>query len=199
MMTGPATAALATALAVLPAAVAHGGTAADGAAGEAAPGQAFTAAAFAPVRDGRVPTAVTYAPELVPPGARVAVHQRVGAAGTTVALHVSGVAPHRTYGAHVHTRPCGPDPAEAGPHYQNAVAPDRPSADPAYVNPRNEVWLDLTTDASGTGRSVARQAWTFRPGGARSVVLHEHATQREGDPGQAGARLACVTADFLPR
>ncbi|MBW1603458.1 superoxide dismutase family protein [Streptomyces sp. JJ66] len=187
---------MAAALALVPAAVAHhGDVASDGSSAY----QFSTAADYQPVRDGHVPQAVTYAPGLVPPGARVAVRQRVSEGAMTVELRVRGVAPERTYGAHAHTRPCGPDPADAGPHYQNVVAPPGHSSDPAYVNPDNEVWLDITADGAGEGASRSEHAWTFRPGQARSVVLHTHGTQRHGDPGQAGQRLACFTVDFAPR
>ncbi|MEE1928546.1 superoxide dismutase family protein [Streptomyces sp. TRM 70351] len=207
-----AAAGLAAALALLPAADAGAARPAPaGAAGDAAgaartagrvPGTYGLAAAGAFARPGTfaAPSAVTYAPELVPPGARVAVGQRVSGGRTTVELRVRGAAPGRAFGAHVHTGACGPDPADAGPHYQDAVDPVRPSTDPAYANPANEVWLDFATDASGDGGAVARQEWTFRPGQARSVVLHEHRTATgPAGAGQAGARLACFTVPFVPR
>ncbi|GAA4804535.1 hypothetical protein GCM10023353_03860 [Tomitella cavernea] len=63
--------------------------------------------------------------------------------------------PGRDFGAHAHTKPCGPEPSDSGPHYQNVQDPaataDSPSTDPAYANPQNEVWLDFTTDGSGVG------------------------------------------------
>ncbi|WP_405481538.1 hypothetical protein [Streptomyces sp. NBC_00009] len=49
----------------------------------------------------------------------------------------------------------------------------------------------FTTDAHGAGAATARQGWEFRPGEARSVVLH-------GMPGGAGARIACFTVPFEP-
>ncbi|MFD7664745.1 superoxide dismutase family protein [Streptomyces sp. NPDC059788] len=141
--------------------------------------------------------AVTYDPALVPEGSRVTVvEKRYGPAGTgrtVVALRLAGLVPDRTYGAHVHTKPCGPKPADSGPHYQNVRDPVQPSTDPAYANARNEVWLDLKTDADGDGASVAKVDWHVRYGEARSVVVHEHKTHTEpGHAGTAGARLACV-------
>ncbi|MBZ4321397.1 superoxide dismutase family protein [Streptomyces huiliensis] len=142
--------------------------------------------------------AVTYAPDAVPGGARVRVSEHPAhKGGTRFTLRVDGLPAGRTYGAHVHREACGPKPEDAGPHYQNVKDPVQPSVDPAYANPRNEVWLDLTTDDRGTGRAEATVAWRVRPGEARSVVLHEHATETHaGRAGTAGARLACVTVPF---
>ncbi|MET9294003.1 superoxide dismutase family protein [Streptomyces sp. NPDC003077] len=141
--------------------------------------------------------AVTYDPALVPVGSRVAVvEKRYGTAKagrTAVVLRLSGLLPDRTYGAHVHTKPCGPKPADSGPHYQNVPDPVQPSTNPDYANPRNEVWLDLTTDEDGDGATAAKVNWHVRYGEARSVVVHEHKTHTEpGHAGTAGARLACV-------
>lgn len=142
-------------------------------------------------------TAVTYDEALVPVGAVVSVLGLSGPHGTLVTLSVKGLVPNREYGAHVHTRFCGPDPADSGPHYQNVVDPRQPSTDPAYANPENEIWLDLTTDAGGTGVALAHVDWMFGDRGARSVVIHEHHTHTgEGEAGTAGARLACVNAKF---
>jgi Cu-Zn family superoxide dismutase len=118
--------------------------------------------------------------------------------GTRIELRVGGLVPDRVYGAHVHTKPCGKLPAEAGPHYQDRLDPTLPSVDPDYANPDNEVWLDLTAGKRGSARSIATVNWRFREGGARSVVLHEMATSTHaGHAGTAGARLACVNVPFI--
>ncbi|MBO3737076.1 superoxide dismutase family protein [Actinoplanes flavus] len=149
-------------------------------------------------------TAVTYQPALVPPGARATVTVEKTPAGVRVKLLATGLIPGRVYGAHLHTSPCGEDPAAAGPHYQHrpdpAAGPGRPSVDPAYANPRNEVWLDLTAGRNGVGRSVSAQEWTFdRKRAPWSLVLHaEHTHTGPGEAGTAGARLACLTRDALP-
>ncbi|GAA2595475.1 superoxide dismutase family protein [Streptomyces axinellae] len=138
--------------------------------------------------------AVTYNTRKVPAGADIRVARRTTREATTVRIAVRGLLAHRRYGTHVHTKPCGPRPDDSGPHYQHIKDPVQPSTDPRYANPRNEVWLDFTTDGKGAGAAVARHAWHFRPGEARSIVLHETATHTEpGHAGQAGARLACVT------
>lgn len=117
--------------------------------------------------------------------------------GTYVFLALRGVAPHHHFGIHVHTKPCGTKPDSSGPHYQNAKDPKQPSVNPTYANPRNEVWLDLTTNGSGDGRSQSFVKWHFRPGEARSVVIHEHATStKAGKAGMAGDRVACINVPF---
>ncbi|QFU94349.1 superoxide dismutase family protein [Amycolatopsis sp. YIM 10] len=144
-------------------------------------------------------TAFTYQPSLVPVGARASVFSLSAPAyGTGVTLVVHGLVPGRDYGAHAHTKPCGPDGAAAGPHYQKRVDPVSPSVDPAYANPSNEIWLDLTTDRFGTGFSTTRVPWQFDAARrAGSVVLHEtHTHTHPGHAGTAGARLACLTVPF---
>ncbi|MBB5119231.1 superoxide dismutase family protein [Streptomyces eurocidicus] len=142
--------------------------------------------------------AVTYDPKSVPLGSHVEVRERTSDRGTWFELRLEGVQAERTFGAHVHRKPCGTDPATSGGHYQNVTDPVQPSVDPAYANKRNEAWLDLTTDAHGRARSQTSVRWWVRAGEARSVVVHEHATDtRPGHAGTAGARLACVNVSFL--
>ncbi|WP_155370811.1 superoxide dismutase family protein [Catellatospora vulcania] len=142
--------------------------------------------------------AVTYDTTLVPAGATV----RLALADTDttpkVTLWLTGLNPDHTYGAHLHQRPCGPDGAAAGPHYQHtadpAATPEKPSADPAYANATNEVWLDFTTGPDGSAQSSATHQWPFNEQNPpRSLILHAEATQTAaGHAGMAGARLACV-------
>jgi Cu-Zn family superoxide dismutase len=100
-------------------------------------------------------TAFTYDQDAAPPGAQLELEVMEGEGTTTVRLTVELLQPDRGYAVHAHTEPCGVTGADAGPHYQHevdpAAAPDRPSVDPAYANPRNEIWLDLTTDGQGNG------------------------------------------------
>ena len=143
--------------------------------------------------------AVTYDPKVVPPGATAQVTIARTATGTTVRLTAAGLVPRRAYGAHLHTRSCTATPADAGPHYQHrpdpGAAASPPSVDPAYANPRNEVWLDLTADAAGAAAVTTRLTWTFdevEP--PRSLILHaEHTRTAAGTAGMAGARVACLT------
>jgi Cu-Zn family superoxide dismutase len=140
---------------------------------------------------------VTYNQELAPAGAVLSVLGVSAPQGTTVLLTTQGLLPKRQYGAHVHVKPCGQAPADSGPHFQDQKDPVQPSVDPKYANPRNEVWLDFTTDRAGNGVAVARVPWGFGDREASSIVIHETHTHTEpGHAGTAGARLACLNADF---
>ncbi|GAA4962852.1 hypothetical protein [Actinoplanes utahensis] len=146
---------------------------------------------------------LSYDRAVVPAGARARLTVHDTETGVRVNLLATGLKPRHAYGAHLHTSRCGKDPADAGPHYQHSVdpaaAPGQPSVDPAFANPRNEIWLDFTTDAFGTGKAVSVQEWPFdesRP--PWSLVLHaEHTHTAPGQAGTAGPRLACLTRDGI--
>jgi Cu-Zn family superoxide dismutase len=183
--------------AVLMAGPAGCGSAEDtgGVGGGTGAGETTTNGTFAPYRDGAV--AVSYDPALVPEGATAAVTVTETDAGTTVTLEVAGLRPARAYGAHLHTKPCGAAPTDAGPHLQHepdpAASVSPPSVDPSYANPANEVWLDFTTDGSGAARSAATLGWRFDPA-PRSLVIHADTTKTApGVAGTAGARAACLS------
>jgi superoxide dismutase, Cu-Zn family len=149
--------------------------------------------------DDSTPPAVTYDPSVVPPGATADLEILPSARGMTVTLQVTGMIPGRSYGAHLHTSPCTATPAQAGPHYQNehdpSAGPSKPSADPRYANPANEVWLDFTADASGTASAVADEDWTFSADyPPKSLIVHSEVTRTAmGVAGMAGPRVACLT------
>ncbi|PRY43287.1 superoxide dismutase [Umezawaea tangerina] len=114
--------------------------------------------------------------------------------GTFVLLHTEGLLPDHAYGAHAHTKPCGLGPADSGPHFQHRQGG---ATDPAFANPDNEIWLDFTTNAKGSGLAVARVDWTFTDRRPASVVVHaEHTHTGSGTAGTAGARLACLSVPF---
>lgn len=141
--------------------------------------------------------AVTYSPDLVPVGAQLAALGITASQNTSVLLSVQGLVPDREYGAHVHVNACGPNPADSGPHFQNVKDPVQPSVDPKYANPRNEIWLDFTTDMAGNAIVFARVPWGFGKRTAGSVVVHETHTHTDpGHAGTAGARLACLNVPF---
>jgi Cu-Zn family superoxide dismutase len=146
--------------------------------------------------------AFTYDPALAPEGARLSVEVRESDGSTEVQLDVSGLLPNRGYAAHVHERPCGPTGAAAGPHYQHevdpAATPDKPSSDPAYANPQNEIWLDLRTDASGNSQIRSAVPFVFSDTAPASVVIHaaEATATEPGKAGTAGARIACLDVPF---
>jgi Cu-Zn family superoxide dismutase len=137
-------------------------------------------------------TAVTY-DDAIPSGSEVELTATLGDGESTFTLALSGAQADRKFGAHLHTGSCSSDPDDAGPHYQHELDPVQPSTDPAYANPENEVWLDLTTDSTGNGESEATVQWVPRDDEARSVVIHaKHTMTGPGQAGLAGDRLACV-------
>lgn len=143
--------------------------------------------------------AVSYDPAQAPIGAELTVGVEAGDEQTTVELEVAGLLPDRGYAAHLHTQLCGATGADAGPHFQQevdpAATPEAPSADPAFANPENEIWLDVETDADGAGTSAAEVPFAFGGEGPRSLIIHaEEATATgPGEAGSAGDRVACMT------
>ncbi len=141
--------------------------------------------------------AYTYDTTAAPPGAELTVKSWSKNDGTQVELTASGLQPGRVYGAHVHMRPCGETGDAAGPHYQHQPAPPGSSNDPAYANPRNEIWLDFNTDAQGSGSAISTVPWQFGDRVPASVVLHQQVTSSiPGQAGEAGDRIACLTVPF---
>lgn len=102
---------------------------------------------------------------------------------TVVTLHVQGLVGKRAYGAHVHEKACSD--AQGGMHYMNDHS--------AGASPQNEVWLDFMTNPAGRGNAQSTVQWTFRPGEANSVVVHDKTTDAAG---RAGAKLACIDVTF---
>ncbi|MBF8190673.1 superoxide dismutase family protein [Nonomuraea sp. K274] len=131
-------------------------------------------------------SAIAYDRKLVPQGAQASVTSESTGGTTRTSLVVEGLLPKRHYGVHLHTKPCGKDPEAAGPHFQHHAG---------QINPKSEVWLDLTTDAAGAGRSTSRNNWALDrdrlPG---SLVIHSQPTKTGGpEVGMAGTRAACLT------
>jgi superoxide dismutase, Cu-Zn family len=131
-------------------------------------------------------SAIVYDTALAPAGASVNATAESGAVLATSTVTVAGLLPNRTYGVHLHVNPCGLKPEDAGPHYQHAHT---------HASADNEVWLDLTTDASGYATATATQDWAFVSGRLpRSLVIHAEKTATAGaQAGTAGPRIACVT------
>jgi superoxide dismutase, Cu-Zn family len=146
--------------------------------------------------------AVTYNPALAPVDAAILaalMPSGYGYSRTLATLVVAGLLPNRGYAIHVHTKACGATGQDAGPHYQNridpAATPQAPSTNPEYANPRNEIWLDVHTNAAGSGTSHTTVPFTFTDRTPGSIVVHEAMTTATapGQAGQAGARIACLT------
>lgn len=142
--------------------------------------------------------AYTYDRAAVPVGAEMKVTSTAtDDGGTVVEMAVAGFPPNRGYGAHAHVNPCGEQGDAAGPHFQNEQDPVKPSVDPAYANPENEIWLDFMTDAEGTATPTSQVPFDFAERAPASVVLHENVTATgPGEAGEAGARVACLTVSF---
>lgn len=146
---------------------------------------------------GRDDAADNYDKALVPDGAKVFVAENVHDGLTTVVLDVRGLVPNHAYGAHAHAKPCGAKPEDAGSHYQHNPDPVKPSVNPAFANPMNEIWLDFTTDAKGNATKAATVDWAFGAAPAGSVVIHAEPTKTvPGQAGMAGTRAACVSIAF---
>lgn len=148
---------------------------------------------------GPLSNAVTYDPVIAPVGALLRVALNTSNKSTTATLDVSGLLPNRGYAVHLHDKPCGLTGAAAGPHFQHqidpAATPDTPSTDPEFANPRNEIWLDIRTDATGSGTSDTEVPFVFTDRVPASVVVHEQMVTATdpGKAGQAGDRVACFT------
>ncbi|TWP50987.1 superoxide dismutase [Lentzea tibetensis] len=150
-----------------------------------------------PAASGDQPKGITYDAKRIPVGAKLAVASKSDGGQTKVDLTVSGLLPNTKYGSHVHTKPCGAKPADAGPHYQNTKDPVSPSVDPKFANTENEIWLDFTTDDKGAATGTATVKWEFRKGDANAIIVHAaHTSTEHGKAGTAGDRLACLTAAF---
>ncbi len=136
-------------------------------------------ATFSPTFMPGIP-AVTYDPDSVPVTGKIrAVVLREGEAS----MAISGLGPHRFFGAHLNTTECPPSGMDVGPRLQHTV-----NADPDFANPENEVWLDFTTDGNGLATSTSVHAWPFDPDRPpRSIVI---------DDGNTATRLACVNVPW---
>lgn len=150
----------------------------------------------------RAQNAFTYNQALAPEGTQMSVYVEPDGTSTRIRLDVEGLLPDRGYAAHAHVNACGANGDAAGPHFQNrpdpAAGPGRPSTDPAYANPQNEIWLDLRTDGDGNGTANAEVPFTFADRAPASVIIHEaeKTATDAGKAGTAGGRLACLTTPF---
>ncbi len=134
-----------------------------------------------------------------PAGGRASVDVAYDAAGSTrIGLGVSGLERETRYAVRVHHGPCPPPGAAPGPVYQRVPPPEPELADdPAFRNPRNEVWLDVSTGADGAGRAHARQDWQFPPQTRpESVIIHRVLLQTVPTDPVVGRPLACLEVSF---
>ncbi|MGW6498117.1 superoxide dismutase family protein [Nonomuraea angiospora] len=154
------------------------------------PSEGATSAAIRLAGEGQFTTsgtaAIVYDRKLAPQGAQGSAHVESADGQTRTTLVVEGLLPNHHYGAHLHVKPCGKKPDEAGPHFQHKAG---------EISPASEVWLDFTTNAEGAGRSSARNDWALDPAKLPgSLVIHAKATKTSGpEVGTAGDRVACLT------
>jgi hypothetical protein len=94
---------------------------------------------------------------------------------TEATITVSGLGKSMMYGIHVHELSCGS--SGGGGHYK---------LDPAVTTSMqaNEIWLSLTTDASGAGMQTASVTTHLARPEAGSIVIHDNDSM--------GTRLACI-------
>jgi hypothetical protein len=93
---------------------------------------------------------------------------------TRVTVHARGLDPEQTYGVHVHDASCDASPPGGG-HYQHDVG--------GPVDPVNELWPTITTNAAGVGMGAALHHHVARDD-ARAIVIHW--------PPNPAVRLACL-------
>ena len=147
--------------------------------------------------------AETYNPALAPLGAHLRAVLTPSGESTNAEFTVSGLLPNRGYAVQANVNSCGGFPDAEGPHYQNRIDPAvtpaatgmAVSTDPEYANPSNEIWLDVRTDATGSGTSRTTVPFVFTDRGPGSIVVGD-AMQTGTGPGEAGkggARIACLT------
>jgi Cu-Zn family superoxide dismutase len=143
--------------------------------------------------------AVTYDPDLAPIGAAMTATIIPTSEGSTAQITVLGLLPDRGYTVYAYDKACGATPGAAGARFQEHLDPAAtaatPSTDSRYVNPRNEIWLDVQTDAAGTGTSATTVPFVLTDRVPHSIMVHDK-MQASKDPSQAadiGARIACLT------
>ena len=106
---------------------------------------------------------------------RVVMRRVPGDAGKTlVVVQVRGLDPNTVYPVHVHNAPCSATPPGGG-HYQDQIG--------GPVDPVNEIWPTVETNAAGNGLGVAVHGHRARPD-AMAVVIHY--------PPATSIRLACA-------
>ena len=69
-----------------------------------------------------------------------------------------------------------------------------PSTDPQDANAQNEIWLDVRTDASGSGTSRTTASFVFTDRGPDSIVVGD---AQQTSLGKDGAPVACLTVSAI--
>lgn len=143
--------------------------------------------------------AITYDPDLAPIGAGMTATVIPTSEGSTAQLTVLGLLPDRGYTVYAYDKACGATPGAAGAPFQDHLDPAAtsatPSTDSRYVNPGNEIWLELQTDDAGTGTSATTVPFVLTDRVPHSFVLHDrtHTPKDSSQAADIGARIACLT------
>ena len=149
--------------------------------------------------------AITYNPALAPVGGHMTASLTPSGDSTIADLSVSGLAPNRGFSVVAHVNTCGGVPGGEGPRFQKridpAASPTKPSTNPEYSNPSNEIWLDVHTDSTGAATSHTTVPFVFTDRGPQSIVVHDQpqttATSAQA-LGQTSDRVACLTLTATP-
>jgi Cu-Zn family superoxide dismutase len=143
--------------------------------------------------------AITYDPDLAPIGAAMTATIIPTSEGSTAQLTVLGLLPDRGYTVYAYDKACGATPGAAGARFQEHLDPAAtsatPSTDPRYVNPYNEIWLDVQTDDAGTGTSATTIPFVLTDRVPHSIVVHNgmHIPKGPSQAADIGAPIACLT------
>ena len=150
-------------------------------------------------------TAITYNPTLAPVGGHMTASLTPSGDSTIADFTVSGLAPNRGFSVIAHVNTCGGVPGGEGPRFQKhidpAASPGKPSTNPEYANPTNEIWLDVHTDSTGAATSHATVPFVLTDRGPGSIVVHDQqqTTATSSQPaGQTSDRVACLTLTATP-
>jgi Cu-Zn family superoxide dismutase len=149
--------------------------------------------------------AITYNTTLAPVGGHLTANLTPSGDSTTADLSVSGLAPNRGFSVIAHVNTCGGVPGGEGPRFQKhidpAATPGKPSANPEYSNPSNEIWLDVHTDSTGAPTSHTTVPFVLTDRGPGSMVVHDEqqTTATSSQPaGETSDRVACLTLTATP-
>lgn len=143
--------------------------------------------------------AITYDSDLAPIGAAMTATVIPASEGSTAQLTVLGLLPDRGYMVYAYDKACGATPGAAGSRFQKHLDPAAtsatPSTDPRYVNPDNEIWLDVQTDDAGTGTSATTIPFVLTDRVPHSIVVHNgmHTPKGPSQAADIGAPIACLT------
>ena len=139
--------------------------------------------------------AITYNPTLAPIGGHMTASLTPSGDSTTADLTVSGLAPNRGFSVVAHANTCGGVPGGEGPRFQKridpAASPGKPSTNPEYSNPTNEIWLRTAPGPEGPWGPPARVVGQAPPPEARPAT--NYAAVEHPELAKAGGRTVLIS------